>query len=143
MFSDLLFDCSRVLEYAKIRTVLQCTVVDCKTVCFFLKISKEISPQSRSLFSGSFQTFCLTARAYLNTQKYGLFCSLFILIIIRSSRKLICFRQTYLQSLKIAYYPLHQLIRLGCLTCLEIQHRCQNPCSGLLSCHLILSLLRT
>ena len=27
-------------------------------------------------FSASFQTFCLTARAYLNTQKYGLFCSL-------------------------------------------------------------------
>ena len=26
-------------------------------------------PQSRSLFSTSFQTFCLTARAYLNTQK--------------------------------------------------------------------------
>ena len=65
---------------------------------FFLKISKEIgkawrksltrakrekknrifsvSPQSRSLFSASFQTFCLTARAYLNKQKYGLFCSL-------------------------------------------------------------------
>ena len=45
---------------------------------FFLKISKEIgkaikrtvkSPQSRSLFSASFQTFCLTAREYLNTQK--------------------------------------------------------------------------
>ena len=77
-------------------------LVDCKTVGFFLKISKEIgkawrknltrakrasltrpsgerksvSPQSRSLFSASFQTFCLTARAYLNTQKYGLFCSL-------------------------------------------------------------------
>ena len=29
-----------------------------------------------SLFSALFQTFCLTARAYLNTQKYGLFCSL-------------------------------------------------------------------
>ena len=29
-----------------------------------------------SLFSASFQTFCLTARAYLNTQKYGLFRSL-------------------------------------------------------------------
>ena len=50
---------------------------------FFLKISKEIgkawrsvSPQSRSLFSASFQTFCLSARAYLNTQKYGLFRSL-------------------------------------------------------------------
>ena len=46
--------------------------LDCKKVSFF-------SPQSRSLFSASFQsfqTFCLTARAYLNTQKYGLFCSL-------------------------------------------------------------------
>ena len=63
---------------------------------FFLKISKEIgkawrksltrakrvrrifsvSPQSRSLFSASFQTFRLTARAYLNTQKYGVSCSL-------------------------------------------------------------------
>ena len=61
--------------------------LDCKTVGFFLKISKQIgkawrksltrvSPQSRSLFSASLQTFCLTARAYLNTQKYGLFCSL-------------------------------------------------------------------
>ena len=65
---------------------LACERLDCKTVGFFLKISKEIgkawpksltvSPQSRSVFSASFQTFCLTARAYLNTQKYGLFCSL-------------------------------------------------------------------
>ena len=66
--------------------------LDCKTVGVFLKISKEIgktwlknltrairesltrracqsyfsvSPQSRSLFSASLQTFCLTARAYL------------------------------------------------------------------------------
>ena len=30
------------------------------------------------LFSASFQIFCLTARAYLNTQKYGLFCSLIL-----------------------------------------------------------------
>ena len=37
---------------------------------------KNVSPQSHSPFSASFQTFCLTARAYLNTQKYGLFCSL-------------------------------------------------------------------
>ena len=37
----------------------------------------SVSPQSRSLFSASFQTFHLTARAYLNTQKYGLFCSLY------------------------------------------------------------------
>ena len=33
-------------------------------------------PRSRSLFSASFQTLSLTTRAYLNTQKYGLFCSL-------------------------------------------------------------------
>ena len=36
----------------------------------------SVSPQSHSLFSASFQTFCLTARAYFDTQKYGLFCSL-------------------------------------------------------------------
>ena len=35
-----------------------------------------VSPQSRSLFSASLQTFCLMVRAYLSTQKYGLFCSL-------------------------------------------------------------------
>ena len=73
-------------------------ILDCKIIGFFLKISKDIgnawlksrtrakrasltrppvvSPQSRSLFSASFQTFCLTAHAYLNTQKYGLFYSL-------------------------------------------------------------------
>ena len=68
------------------RPQLACERLNCKTVGFFLKISKEvgkawrksliISPQSCSVFSASFQTFCLTARAYLNTQKYGLFCSL-------------------------------------------------------------------
>ena len=36
----------------------------------------SVSPQSRSLFSVSFQTFSLTARAYLKTQKIGLFSSL-------------------------------------------------------------------
>ena len=36
----------------------------------------SVSPQSLSMFSASFQTFCLTSRPYLNTQKYGLFCSL-------------------------------------------------------------------
>ena len=63
---------------------------DCKTVGFFLKISKEIgkawckiitrakraSLPRLTLFSTSFQTFRLTARAYLNKQKYELFCSL-------------------------------------------------------------------
>ena len=34
------------------------------------------TPQSCSLFAASFETVWLTARAYLNTQKYGLFCSL-------------------------------------------------------------------
>ena len=38
---------------------------------FFLKISQEIGKAWRTSL-----TFCLTARAYLNTQKYGLFCSL-------------------------------------------------------------------
>ena len=33
----------------------------------------SVSPQSRSLFSASFQTFCLTARAYLNTQNTDCF----------------------------------------------------------------------
>ena len=36
----------------------------------------SVSPQSRSPFSASFHTFSVTARVYLNTQKYGLFCSL-------------------------------------------------------------------
>ena len=75
--------------------------IDCKTVGFFLKISKEIgkgwrksltgasivSPQSRSLFSASFQTFCLTVRTYLNTQKYGLFCSLLSICLLFSLQK--------------------------------------------------------
>ena len=39
---------------------------------------KSVSPQSGSLFSASFQTFCLTSRGCLNKQKYGLFCSLVI-----------------------------------------------------------------
>ena len=55
---------------------------------FFLKISKEIGKAwckrvlrarracEASFFFLFFQTFCLTARAYLNTQKYGLFCRL-------------------------------------------------------------------
>ena len=38
----------------------------------------SVSPQYRSLFSASLQAFCLTVCAYLNTQKYGLFCSLII-----------------------------------------------------------------
>ena len=35
-------------------------------------------PSLALCFSASFQTFCLTVRAYFNTQKYGLFCSLVV-----------------------------------------------------------------
>ena len=48
---------------------------------------KASLPRSRSLFSASFQTFCLTARAYMNTQKYGLFCSLENLLFFRTVRR--------------------------------------------------------
>ena len=64
--------------------------IDCKTVGFFFSKSVKksvkrgrephtpgsVSFQSHSPFSASFQTFCLTARAYLTAQKYGLFWSL-------------------------------------------------------------------
>ena len=40
--------------------------------------AREKKVLSSSLCSASFQTFCLTARAYLNTPKYGLFCSLLL-----------------------------------------------------------------
>ena len=84
-----------------------CHDLDCKTVGFFLKISKEIgkawrkslaraqrakphtlceageknrifsvSPQSRSLFFSLVPDLLFDCSAYLNTQKYGLFCSL-------------------------------------------------------------------
>ena len=91
----------RVNSLRQLSVFFQNLYLDCKTVSFFLKISREIgkawrksiarakrarltclrrifsvSPQSLSMFSASFQTFCLTARPYLNTQKYGLFCSL-------------------------------------------------------------------
>ena len=77
-----------LITYTLLITSLVSVELDCKTVGFFLKISKEIGkawreareslslPLSRSLFSASFQTFCLTVRACLNTQKYGQFCSL-------------------------------------------------------------------
>ena len=41
------------------------------------KKKQRLSLVSLSVF-GLSPAFCLTARAYLNTQKYGLFCSLFI-----------------------------------------------------------------
>ena len=46
-----------------------------------------VSPQSRSLFSASFQTFCFTTREYLSTQKYGLFCSLDLITPLIERRK--------------------------------------------------------
>ena len=62
---------------------------DCKTVGFFFSksVKKSVkrgvrvlrarsSRASHARRAASFQTFCLTARADLNTQKYGLFCSL-------------------------------------------------------------------
>ena len=49
-----------------------------KSVKRGVRVLRARSAQSRSLFSASFQTFCLTARAYLKTQKYGLFCSLLL-----------------------------------------------------------------
>ena len=106
----------RLSLYSYLPKIVMLYTIDCKTVGFFLKISKEIgfawrkslmreprepqtpvgrcearekkpyffsvSPQSHSLFSASFHTFCLTARAYLNTQKYGLFCSLVFLLLL-------------------------------------------------------------
>ena len=88
-----------LLEFhlARVKLVTYNLQVDCKTVGFILKISKEIGNawrksltramrasltrragdgESRSLFSPSFQSYCWTARAYLNTRKYGLFWSL-------------------------------------------------------------------
>ena len=52
-------------------------MLDCKTVGFFLKVSKEVGKAWRKSnthephtpFSASFQTFCVTAHAYLNTPK--------------------------------------------------------------------------
>ena len=75
--------CSNVVK-TKLHVFVVRFTVDCKTVGFFLKISKEIGEGWRKSLTranrpslASFQTFCLTAhaRAYLNTQKYGLFCS--------------------------------------------------------------------
>ena len=54
--------------------VMLSSYIDCKTVSFFLKISKEIGKAWRKSLARD--TFCLTTRASLNTQNYGLFCSL-------------------------------------------------------------------
>ena len=54
-------------------------MIDCKTDVFFLKVSKEIGKvwrEEHEPHSRACAAFCLTAHSYLNTQKYGLFCSL-------------------------------------------------------------------
>ena len=75
--------CSNVVK-TKLHVFVVRFTVDCKTVGFFLKISKEIGEGWRKSLTranrpslASFHTFYLTARArvYLTTQKYGLFCS--------------------------------------------------------------------
>ena len=75
--------CSNVVK-TKLHVFVVRFTVDYKTVGFFLKISKEIGEAWRKSLThanraslASFHSFCLTAcsRAYLNTQKYGLFCS--------------------------------------------------------------------
>ena len=48
--------------------------------------------QSCSLFSASLQTFCLSVRASLNTQKYGLSCSLLCHEIYQNSKRRNCKR---------------------------------------------------
>ena len=88
--------CRQTPRFSFLPHPLSALLLDCKTVGCFPKISKEIGKAWRksltrakhasltrptglspvSLFSASFQTFCLTARAYLNKQKYRLFCSL-------------------------------------------------------------------
>ena len=116
---------------------LACRLLDCKTVGFFLKISKEIgkawgksltrakraslpeareksvSPQSRSVFSSSFHTFCLTARAYLNTQKYGLFCSLAGYLIRLAVNSFFAARELQQITLSIASLPLNCFVNLA------------------------------
>ena len=88
--------CRQTPRFSFLPHPLSALLLDCKTVGCFPKISKEIGKAWRksltrakrasltrptglspvSLFSASFQTFCLTTRAYLNKQKYRLFCSL-------------------------------------------------------------------
>ena len=55
--------------------LISLTWVDCKTVGFFLKSSKEIGKAWRKSLRARVSH---ALRAYLNTQKYGLFCSLWL-----------------------------------------------------------------
>ena len=101
-------------------------LLDCKTVVFFfLKISKEIGkacrksltrakraglPRSRSLFSASFQTFCLTTRAYLNTQKYRLFCSLHDCELMRVN--LLAKTKAYIGKLRLSRWKTIEIMKI-------------------------------
>ena len=58
----------KIITYLEVSGKRSKWLFDCKTVGFFLKISKEMWRKSLTRAS-------LTARVYLNTQKYGLFCS--------------------------------------------------------------------
>ena len=94
--------------------VMLSSYIDCKTVGFFLKISKEIGKAWRKslarakgasltrLFSASFHTFCLTTRAYLNTQKYGP-----------------CYKAR-------AFYIMHSLFNFFCFLILTLDLWCPN-----------------
>ena len=60
---------------------------------------------------------------------------------VKSTAEVLCFRKKISRKLsfKIAEYPLHQLLRLGRqeihIALSQSQHRCQNPCSGIMCCH--------
>ena len=92
---------------------------------FFLKISEEIGkacrksltrakraslPRSRSLFSASFQTFCLTTRAYLNTQKYRLFCSLHDCELMRVN--LLAKTKAYIGKLRLSRWKTIEIMKI-------------------------------
>ena len=112
----------------KIVSTTFCTLVTayctCKINCrrvgfFFSKSAKKsvkrgvrVSPQSRSPFSASFHTFCLTARVYLNSQKYGLFFSL--LIAKDTLRIVLCVTTFYLQHCAVACFVLKRWLVYDC-----------------------------
>ena len=72
----------------------------------------SVFPQSRSPFSASFQTFCFTARAFLNTQKYGLFCGLLIYSFIHPFTHSHSFIHSSIHSIFFSFLPsfLHWII---------------------------------
>ena len=67
-------------------------------------------PRSRSLFSASFQTFCLTTRAYLNTQKYRLFCSLHDYELMRVN--LLAKTKAYIGKLRLSRWKTIEIMKI-------------------------------